>query len=132
MRRKLHQWGESAQADRLVDVLLEEGFIDEDRFAEAYALDHVRIKGWGPRKVAAALRMEHALGDDVVSLALMALKPEDIDDAARRAVRKRRLTREEEPQEKTVGALLQRGFDVESARKAVAAEVGRTKFDPPW
>lgn len=119
-------------ADRLVDVLLQEGYIDVDRFAEAYALDHVRIKGWGPRKVAAALRMEHALGDDVVSRALMALKPEDIDDAARRAVRRRRLTREEEPLEKTVGALLQRGFEVESARKAAAAEVGRTKFDPPW
>ena len=132
VRRKLLQWGEADLADRVIGALLEEGFLDEPRFAEAYALDHVRIKGWGPRKVAAALRMEHGISDALITRALAAVQPEDIDEAARRAVRKRRLTRADEQAERTVGALLQRGFEVECARKAVAAEVGQTKFGPAW
>ena len=132
VRRKLLQLGEADLADRVIGALLEEGFLDEPRFAEAYALDHVRIKGWGPRKVAAALRMEHGISDALITRALAAVQPEDIDEAARRAVRKRRLTRSDEQDERTVGALLQRGFEVECARKAVAAEVGQTKFGSAW
>ena len=132
VRRKLHQWGESALADRLIGELLEEGYLDVPRFAEAYALDHVRIKGWGPRKVQAALRLEHGLEDAEITRALSAVQPEDIAEAARRAVRKRKLGRAVEEPAKVVGALLQRGFDVDVARKAVAEEAERTKFDTSW
>ena len=60
------------------------------------------------------------------------MQPEDIAEAALRAVRKRKLGRADEEPAKVVGALLQRGFDLDVARKAVAEEAERTKFDAPW
>ncbi len=131
VRRKLSAWGESASADTLIDALMKEGYLDERRFAEAYAIDHVRLKGWGPLKVLAGLRMEHGIGDSVAEMALAALSDVDVLEAGKRAVRKRRQVRIGEIASETVGALMRRGFPLEVAREAVAAEVAPPKFDPP-
>ena len=106
----------------LISALLEDGYIDPERFAEAYALDHVRLKGWGPRKVAAALRFEHAMEDVTVERALAKLTAEEVHDAACRAVRKRKQRHPDEEPAKTTGDLLRKGFSVEVARGAMAAE----------
>ena len=132
VRRKLYQWGVSSDADGILRELAEEGYLDESRFACAFALDHVRIKGWGPFKVAAALRQQHGIKEELVARALGELPEADIQDAARRAVRKRRLGREDEEKAKTVGALMQKGFLLEVAKAAVEEEVTGTKFDDSW
>lgn len=130
VRRKLYNWGEKDHADELVAALTKEGYLNAERFAEAYALDHVRIKGWSPRKVAAALRFEHALADGVVDRALDALTAGDVHEAACRAVRKRKLQHPEEASEKTIGGLLRKGFTLEVVRAAMAAEDVPPKFGP--
>lgn len=135
VRRKLYTWGESAQADALIQQLVADGFLDEQRFAAAFAMDHIRIKGWGPAKVLAALRHEHQLDDLTISNAMAAIEEGDVLEAARRAARKRRLGREDEPAADTVGALLSRGFDLATAQAAVAAVAGEDvprKFGATW
>ena len=59
-----------------------DGYVDAERFAEAYALDHVRLKGWSPGKVAAALRFEHAMEEGAVDRALAQVTAEEVLDAA--------------------------------------------------
>ena len=64
VRRKLRTWGALDQAEELIATLVEEGYLDAARFAEAYALDHVRLKGWGPgSRWRLALRFEHSIAD---------------------------------------------------------------------
>ncbi|MGB2135505.1 MAG: regulatory protein RecX, partial [Flavobacteriales bacterium] len=116
----------------LIADLKEEGFVDEQRFAEAFAHDQVRIKGWGPGKVAAALRQVHRLDDQCVDQAMACISDEDVLEAVRRAVRRRRLGREDEDKSKTVGALLTWGFGLELARSAVEEAVSDPKFGATW
>lgn len=131
VRRKLSSWGVGEPHGNLIDQLVEEGYIDVRRFAEAFAVDHVRLKGWGPGKVAAALRVQHGLSDSDVEAACAAVAAADIEHAARKAVVKRWMTHPEESAGHTVGALMRRGFDVELARRAVEAEVDARNFEAP-
>lgn len=130
VRRKLYTWGEKEGADQLIAALEKDGYVDAERFAEAYALDHVRLKGWGPGKVAAALRFEHAMEDGTVDRALAQLTAEEVLDAARRAARKRKLRHPDEEPSKTIGDLLRKGFKMEVVRAAMAAEDVPPKFGP--
>ncbi len=54
---KLTRWGQSPETTaRIVDMLVEERFIDERRFARAYALDKFRYNGWGRLNISRNLR----------------------------------------------------------------------------
>ena len=44
-----------AQAELVAD-LMANGFLNEERFARAFARGKFRIKGWGPRKIAQGLQ----------------------------------------------------------------------------
>ncbi|MCF0196686.1 MAG: RecX family transcriptional regulator [Bacteroidaceae bacterium] len=58
MERKLRQWGvSSADADRIICHLLDERYIDNHRFARAFALDKARYNSWGRIKIAQHLRV---------------------------------------------------------------------------
>jgi SOS response regulatory protein OraA/RecX len=81
--------------------------------------------------VASGLRYEHSIADADVERALALLSEEDIRAAAAAAVVKRRRRHPEEPTNATVSDLLRRGFTVDVAKAAVAADVP-PKFESPW
>ena len=55
---KLQAWGVDMEtAERIVERLQEERFIDESRFCRAYALDKLRYNHWGRVKIDQMLRM---------------------------------------------------------------------------
>ena len=54
---KLSAWGmNSTQSRRIIDFLIDENFIDEQRYCTAFANDKLRFNRWGRVKIAAALR----------------------------------------------------------------------------
>lgn len=130
VRRKLYAWGARDGIEQAIEALIQDGYLDARRFAEAYAADHVRLKGWGPAKVAAGLRVEHGISADLVDRALGLVSSEDVLDAACRAVRKRKLHRPDEDPSKAIASLLRKGFNFDVARKAVSAEDAPPKFGP--
>jgi regulatory protein len=57
MQLKLRYWNiDSSYFSKIIAKLIDEGFIDEKRFAVNYAGGKFRIKGWGRLKIAAGLR----------------------------------------------------------------------------
>ena len=63
---KLYRWGLSKQdADRVMDVLIDEKYIDERRYAIAYANDKMRFSHWGRVKIRAMLRMQRIPDADI-------------------------------------------------------------------
>lgn len=87
IHRKLYAWGIASHAsDKILKVLLAEKFIDDERFAKAFARDKYRFSGWGRLKILrhlAAKRItgttaENALseidGEEYEAIALKALK----------------------------------------------------------
>ena len=45
-----------SQANEIVSKLIEEGFLNEERFAKAFVGGKFRIKGWGKKKIEAELK----------------------------------------------------------------------------
>jgi regulatory protein len=57
IKLKFSSWGiDSSFTSGIISKLIEEGFIDEKRFAINYAGGKFRINGWGKLKIAAGLR----------------------------------------------------------------------------
>lgn len=59
IRNKLSSWGISPNdADNITQKLIENRFLDEVRFASAFARDKFNLEGWGRVKIAYQLRMK--------------------------------------------------------------------------
>ncbi len=57
VKLKIRSWDiDSEFFDQIITQLIDEGFLDEKRFAENYARGKFRMKGWGKLKIAAGLR----------------------------------------------------------------------------
>ncbi len=68
VRHKLRLWG--AQADEIpaiLDSLVERGFVDEARYARAFARDKHRFSGWGAQRIASQLRARHLASADIAT-----------------------------------------------------------------
>jgi len=73
---KLLKWGLStADARQVVTALREQGFIDEQRFANAFVKDRFAFNGWGRIKITHQLRLK-SIPADVIDTALTAIDEE--------------------------------------------------------
>ncbi|HRT89245.1 MAG TPA: regulatory protein RecX [Bacteroidales bacterium] len=71
---KLIQWGlDAGERIKIIEQLVREKFIDEERYAVAFARDKFRQNKWGRIKISAMLRMK-GLGEDVIRKGLDALE----------------------------------------------------------
>lgn len=58
LREKMLRWGlEEEVIDRIIDKLYDEKYLDELRFARAYAKDKMRYNRWGRQKIDQGLRL---------------------------------------------------------------------------
>lgn len=74
---KLARWGVDAAAQqRIVQRLINENFISEERFALAFVADKLRFNRWGRVKIAAALR-EKKVAPECVAEALATIDDEE-------------------------------------------------------
>ena len=70
IRRKLIFWGiGNTDADKIITVLIKENFINESRFATAFARDKFIYNKWGKVKIASHLRIRK-IPSEIISSAL--------------------------------------------------------------
>jgi regulatory protein len=70
IRNKLLQWGlENNDVEKIIEILINENFINELRYATAFVRDKFRYNKWGKVKIAAHLRIKK-LPSDIISSAL--------------------------------------------------------------
>jgi regulatory protein len=75
IQEKLKLWGLSAEdAELVIAKLVEEKYIDDERFARAYVKDKFRFNHWGKQKIAFMLRSKN------ISSEIMDLAFEEIED----------------------------------------------------
>jgi regulatory protein len=73
---KLHQLGcPPEDVDGLIDQLIDERYLDERRFAVAFARGKFSMKGWGRIRIQAELRAKR-VSEDLIAEALEGLDPE--------------------------------------------------------
>ena len=65
-RRKALSWGLSdAEADKLVDYLIDEQYIDDARYCRAFAHDKLRYNHWGRFKIGQILHLQGLTQEDI-------------------------------------------------------------------
>lgn len=64
IRNKVISWGVSANdSEKIIEILIKENFINEQRFATAFVKDKFNYNKWGKIKIAAHLRHKKIAGD---------------------------------------------------------------------
>lgn len=83
MREKMTKWGlgEEAQA-RVMDKLVRGRYVDDERYARAFAGDKIRYNKWGRRKVEQALYMKH-IDEDIRQRVLDEFSGEEFRESLR-------------------------------------------------
>ncbi|MFM6954405.1 MAG: regulatory protein RecX [Sphingobacteriaceae bacterium] len=73
VRDKLYDWGlHSTQVEQLISTLIQDNFLNEERFALVFAQGKLRIKGWGRVKIKQALKFKR-VPDKLIQKALKSL-----------------------------------------------------------
>jgi len=89
VRSKLYSYKlTEEEVEQGITVLIEEGFINEERFAMAYAGGKFRIKKWGKVKIKTGLKM-HNISEYCISKALKSIKEDEYMKALARLLEKK-------------------------------------------
>ncbi|MBR1792174.1 MAG: RecX family transcriptional regulator [Bacteroidales bacterium] len=131
VRKKLKDWGASDKiADRVVDWLCEERYIDEHRYVKAYCESKIRYQHWGHIKIEYQLRTK-MIHRDLIAEGLAAV-PMDEYYAIMRHVAEEKFRRMKgegsEVCAKLAAFLCTRGFESEASYR-VARELTRGMAD---
>ena len=76
IREKLVKWGlNPGEVSQVLTQLIEQGYIDERRYARAFVNDRFRFNGWGRIKIAHQLRLK-GISNDLIDEAMTAIDEE--------------------------------------------------------
>ncbi len=120
-----HGAGEE-DAAAAVEYLVANGFIDNARYADAFAADKFRFAKWGAHKIAAALRRKRIQSGIIAAALDKAIDPQREKDTARDEMAKKlRGIKSDEPKQKIWQKLMRfgvaRGYSVEICREAASS-----------
>ena len=83
-RRLMRGWGvAAADAEKVLQHLVNERFIDDSRYAEAFVREKINLSGWGAYKITATLRQK---GIDKAIIASALEQYSDVDTVERLTV----------------------------------------------
>lgn len=99
--------------DDMLIALIEEGFVNEERFAIAFARGKVNIKRWGKRKIEIALK-QHGVGKPCIATALTAINEDAYIENLERLAKKKYNSLSGGPEnikwQKTIKYLAEKGY----------------------
>lgn len=123
IRQKMARWDlpEGAE-DRIVHRLLDERYIDEQRYACAFVRSKFRFNRWGRDKIVRGLRQK-GISDDNISLALEELKPDEavatLKELLRAKARNLKYKDHYDRYAKLIRFALSRGFSMDDAGRCI-------------
>lgn len=83
MHEKLRRWAiDGETAERIVQYLVEHRYIDDERYARAFAHDKLQYNGWGRRKIEQALRGKRVAAE-IIERVLAATATDDYEERLR-------------------------------------------------
>ena len=122
VRRKALQRLEfdAAAAEAVVSALLSEGYVDDRRYAAAYAREKSALAGWGPVKIRTTL-LARGVSREVVLEALEEIDPERAASKLEKVLAAKWRTLQEDPQGrlKLIRFALSRGYDYDPIRPLI-------------
>ncbi len=123
MRDKMRLWelDETAQ-NRIIDRLIKERYVDDERYARAFVKDKIRYNKWGRRKVQQALWQKH-IDADIQQQVLDEIDEKEYLDILRPLLKQKRKSIKAESDyelnQKLVRFALGRGFGFDIIRQCL-------------
>ena len=123
MRDKMRRWelDETVQ-NRVINRLVKERYIDDERYARAFVKDKIRYNKWGRRKVQQALWLKH-IDADIQQRVLDEIDEKEYLDVLRPLLKQKRksirATSDYELNQKLVRFALGRGFGFDIIRQCL-------------
>ena len=127
MTAKMRSWEMSDEAQaRVMQRLVSEHYVDDERFARAFVNDKIRYNKWGRRKVEQALWMKR-IDDDIRQRVLDEVDDSEYINVLRALLKqKRRATKaasDYEMNQKLVKYALSRGFTFDIIRQCIDGDI---------
>ena len=126
MTEKMRRWelDDEAQA-RVMERLVKERYVDDERFARAFAKDKVRYNKWGRRKVEQALWQKH-IDEDIRKNVLNEIDDEEYLSVLRLLLKQKRKSikaqNDYELNQKLMRFALGRGFTFDIIKQCIDVE----------
>ena len=133
MRDKLKRWGfdESVQ-NRIIERLVRERYIDNERYARAFVKDKIRYNKWGRRKVQQALWLKR-IDKDIQQRVLDEIDNQEYLNVLRPLLKQKRKTvraeSDYELNQKLVRFALGRGFTFDIIRQCLDVDEEMEEYD---
>ena len=112
--------GDRGQAGRLLQELKDDGYVDDSRYAVAFARDKARLSGWGPAKITYMLAGK-GIDRKVIAEALKEVDQDEADRRMRSVMETKYKTLQGDPHEKfkLLKFGLTRGYEYEKIAPVV-------------
>lgn len=129
VQQKLYELGiRKAEQDEIIATLIEEDYLNEERFAKQFAGGKFRMKEWGRNKIYYALR-EKRVSEYNIKKGLKEIDDEEYKKVLIELAEKKYETLGDEQylvrKKKTVDYLLQKGFEPDLVTKALNELTGK-------
>jgi len=117
VKNKLYEYGlYASQVDEILSRLITDGFLNEERFAKAYAGGKFRIKKWGKLKIKNELEFL-GLTKNCIQRGLNEIEPSDYTKTVKQLIKKKSAeTKEENPfkkRDKVARFVISKGYESE-------------------
>ena len=124
---KMRRWEMSDEAQaRVMERLVKERYVDDERYARAFVRDKIRYNKWGRRKVEQALWMKH-IDDSIRQQVLSEVDDEEYLNVLRPLLKQKQKTlkggTDYERNQKLVKFALQRGFTYDIIRQCIDGDI---------
>jgi regulatory protein len=117
LRTKLYDWGLfPKEVEQIIGQLISDNFLNEERFAKAFATGKFRIKGWGRNKIKTMLQQFHVT-DYCIKKGLAEIDEEEYLEVLKKVIEKKARTVTEKNEfkrkNKIVAYTIGKGFERE-------------------
>ncbi len=112
--------GDSSAADEIVETLVNEKYIDDLRYASAFARDKASIAGWGETKIKFMLSSK-GISKEVISAALEEIDADKASYKLRRIIEVKAKSLKDDPQKKMklIRFALGRGYSYDDIKDLI-------------
>jgi regulatory protein len=112
--------GDEEAAAKVVEALVADKYVDDARYAAAFAREKATLQGWGPVKIRFQLRGK-GVSDEVIAAALEEIEPEKADARLAKLLEAKAKTLKGDPQGrlKLIKFALSRGYDYDVVKRMV-------------
>ncbi len=123
VRDKLYAWGShKEEVEQIISQLIGDGFLNEARFAEHYAVSKNRQKGWVKKKIEYILKAK-GVSDPCIRLGLKAIDGAELNSDLKHAIEKKlersKVTDPRIRKQKVIQYFLRKGFSYDEIHHAI-------------